>query len=209
MHISDEPHETENWLWFREQLKKYMPNIPCSEPLDQLDSAIALEGACNEFIPRLEVFEQGKDFSRRRKEAGDKIWCYSCCYPEEPWYLNKFADLPSRYSRMIYWACFAQDISGFLHWGLNYWNMPLFGIDPSARFKGDGHIIYPDAENKDFDFSNRGLATVQGAEEYELLRIASEKYPLEAKNLALRITRSFSDFDDDPELLENLRIRLL
>ena len=50
---------------------------------------------------------------------------------------------------------------------------------------------------------------MQGAEEYELLCIAARKYPAEARALALQLTRSFSDFEDDPALLEELRVRLL
>lgn len=209
MHIADEPHESENWRFFRELVRRYMPGIPCSEPIDQYESALALEGACDEFIPRIDVYEQGADYFRRRQAAGDKVWCYSCCYPEENWFLNKFIDLPSRYSRMLYWAAYAQGITGFLHWGFNFWSTGLYGLDPAARFKGDGHIVYPDVENGGVYHSNRGIATMQGAEEYELLCIAARKYPTEAKALALQLTRSFSDFEDDPSLLEDLRVRLL
>ncbi len=209
MHIEDEPHESENWKWFRALAREYLPGVPCSEPLDEYDSALALAGECDEPIPRIDVYDQGADYFRRRQAAGDKVWCYSCCYPEENWYMNKFIDLPSRHSRMLYWAAYAQGITGFLHWGFNFWGGGLYGLDPSARFKGDGHIVYPDAQNHGVLHSNRGLATMQGTEEYELLCIAARRHPQEAKKLALRLVRSFSDFEDDPELLEQLRVQLL
>lgn len=207
-HIEDEPHESENWLFFRDLVRRYMPGIPCSDAMDEYDSAVALAGACDELVPRIDVYEQGADYFHRRRAAGDKVWCYSCCFPEQNWFLNKFIDLPARYSRMMYWAAFANGLTGFLHWGFAFWDSELYSLDPAARFKGDGFIVYPDAENQAVLHSNRGLATTQGAEEYELLCIAAERFPEEAKALATRLTRSFTDFDDDPELLEKLRVEL-
>ena len=207
-HIEDEPHESENWLFFRDLVRRYMPGVPCSDAMDEFDSAVALTGACDELVPRIDVYEQGADHFHRHQAAGNKVWCYSCCFPEPNWYLNKFIDLPARYSRMIYWAAFANGISGFLHWGFAFWESELYSLDPAARFKGDGFIVYPDAEKQAVLHSNRGLATMQGAEEFELLSIAARRFPDEAKALATRLTRSFTDFDDDPELLEKLRVEL-
>lgn len=207
-HIEDEPHESENWLFFRDLVRRYMPGVPCSDAMDEFESAIALTGACDELVPRIDVYEQGADHFHRHQAAGNKVWCYSCCFPEPNWYLNKFIDLPARYSRMIYWAAFANGISGFLHWGFAFWESELYSLDPAARFKGDGFIVYPDAEKQAVLHSNRGLATMQGTEEFELLSIAARRFPEEAKALATRLTRSFTDFDDDPELLEKLRVEL-
>lgn len=208
LHICDEPHETARWLWLRQQAQKLLPGVPCAEPLDEYHSAQELREACDEFIPRLDVFEQGRDFFGERARAGKRVWCYSCCYPEESWYLNKFIDRPARHARLLKWACFSQDITGFLHWGFNFWDTGLYGLQPGARFKGDGYIVYPDVARGTVQFSNRGLATLEGIEEYELLALAAETQPQAAKALSLRLARSFSDFDDTPAALEHARLQL-
>ena len=207
LHLEDEPHESENWHWTRALVRRYMPDTPCAEPIDMYESALALKDGCDEFIPRLEVFEQGRDYFARRQSAGDKVWCYSCCYPEESWYLNRFIDQPAMYARLLYWGCFAQDITGFLHWGFNYWGNSLYGLAPEARFKGDGFVVYP-AEGGVAP-SVRLLLAAEGAEEYELFCIAAKRNAAAAKALALGIVRSFSDFCDDAAALEAARVQLL
>ncbi len=209
MHLADEPHETVNWLWMRELVREIIPSLPVSEPIDVYESALEMADACDEFIPRLEVYEQGRDFFEKRQQTGKKVWCYSCCYPEHPWYLNKFVDLPTRYSRLLKWACYAQGITGFLHWGFNHWGGEMYGLTPVSRFKGDGYIVYPDAENGTVRHSARGLATMEGIEEYELLTIAAQKAPDAPKALAVGMARSFCDFEKDPNALDAVRAKLL
>lgn len=211
MHLCDEPHETENWLWFRKLVRQNMPGVPCAEPLDMIESALALENECDIFVPRLNVYDEEKAYFERRQKAGDTVWCYTCCYPEEPWYLNRFIDQPARYTRLLKWGCFANGITGFLHWGFNRWHATpsVYGLNSEARFKGDSFVVYPDDENNTLLLSNRALATVEGVQEYELLALAARRHPEAAKALARSLVRSFSDFTDDAEKLEAAHSRLL
>jgi len=208
-HLSDEPHESENWLWLRQLLAEECPGMPVSEPMDTYEPTLDMAEACDEFIPRLEVYEQGKDYYDKRVKAGKRLWCYSCCFPEDPWYLNKFIDLPHHYARLIHWACYANGITGFLHWGFNYWGGEMYGLAPMARFKGDGFIVYPDAEKHGVTFSNRALATWEGIEEYELMRILEKKHPGAVRAIAAGLAKSFHEFDPDPAALEEARRKLL
>jgi hypothetical protein len=138
------------------------------------------------------------------------VWCYSCCFPEENWWLNKFIDLPHSYSRMIKWACYSQDITGFLHWGFNYWGeKTIYGIQPAARYKGDGYIVYPDVEHFDVLHSNRGVATREGLYDWELLHILAQKDAAAAMAISLSVARTFEDFTDDAENLDAARMKLL
>ena len=209
MHIADEPHQTDNWLWMRGLMREVMPGVPCGEPLDQYSSALELAEDCDIFIPRFEVYEQGRDFFEQRQAAGKTVWAYSCCYPEEPWYLNKFIDLPAAYARMVKWALYAQGITGYLHWGLNFWNAALYGLDPAARFKGDGFILYPDAGRQTFAPSNRAIASMEGVEDYELLCLLAKRDPAAARALARSVAATFRIYKEDPDVLELARIRLL
>ncbi len=209
MRLQDEPHFKDCWLWAREKCRRYMPGVPCGEPLDTHSVGRELADACNQYIPRLEVYEEGADFYTERLKKGDEIWCYSCCLPEEPWWLNKFIDLPHRYSRLIKWACFTHGITGFLHWGFNFWDIALYGLHPDARFKGDGHIVYPDAKNNGLLFSARAIATVEGIQEWELLRMLKAYDPKSAQALSRRVARTFRDFDPAEDAVDHAKRELL
>ena len=144
------------------------------------------------------------------RKDGKELWVYSCCFPEEPWFVNKFIDHPHIHSRMMSWGCFARRITGFLHWGYNYWSeTSLYGTAPGARFKGDGFIVYPDKENLRVIPSDRLLATAEGIIEYELLHIVAEKAPAEADAICSSVIRRFNEYNDDPDNLDYARIRLL
>lgn len=208
IHLEDEPHVTEAWLWARAICHEAAPGVPCTEPIDTKGIGRAFGTECDIPIPRLEVFDHDAEYYAQHIAEGREVWCYSCCFPEEPWWLNKFLDLPARYARMIKWACYAQDITGFLHWGFNFWSSEsLYGLNPSARFKGDGFIVYP-AEDGVL-MSNRGLSTTIGIEEWELLSMLGQKVPADAKALARRVARTFRDFSDDPDVLDRTRAELL
>lgn len=209
MRLQDEPHHVDAWCWAREQCRRYMPGIICGEPLDTHEVAMGLVGDCDQYIPRIDVYQEGADFYRQRQKAGDEVWVYSCCYPEVPWFLNKFIDQPHVYSRLMSWACYAQGITGFLHWGFSYWSAPLYGMNKTARFKGDGFIVYPDEEKGRLKKSTRLFATRDGIYEYELLKIAERVFPEEAKALALSLTRDFCDFSDSAESVSQAAVRLL
>ena len=209
MRLQDEPHAKDYWLWARERCRQLMPGVPCGEPIDTHAVGRELADACDQYIPRLEVYDEGADFYTERQKKGDTVWCYSCCLPEEPWWLNKFIDLPHRCSRLIKWACFAQGITGFLHWGFNYWSIPLYGLSPEARFKGDGFVVYPDAERNDLILSLRGIATMDGIQDYELLRMLSAYHPHAAKAFARRVARTFRDYAPDEDAADIARRELL
>lgn len=208
-HLEDEPHSCEYWNWAREKLSAYMPGVPASEPIDSCGIGEGLKG-CDIYIPRLEVFHEEQDFYFGRQGAGEHLWCYSCCFPEDPWWLNKFLDLPQRYSRILYWACYSQGFEGFLHWGFAHWSdQSEYGITPDAHYKGDGFIVYPDVENNGLILSNRGIATVEGMEEVELLRMLEKRDPEKAKEISRRIATSFRDFTEDPAVLDAARAEIL
>ena len=209
MRLQDEPHAKDDWLWAREKCRVYMPGIPCGEPIDTHAVGRELADACDQYIPRLEVYDEGADFYIERQKKGDTVWCYSCCLPEEPWWLNKFIDLPHRYSRLIKWACYSQGITGFLHWGFNYWGGELYGLSPEARFKGDGFVVYPNVASNGLYLSARAIATCDGIQEWELLRMLAAYDPQGAIQLAKRVARTFRDYDTNENTVDEARRALL
>jgi hypothetical protein len=209
-HLQDEPHQKETWLWARALAKKYMPDVKCGEPIDMIDVAKELTDECSLYIPRTDEYTKDPKFFKARQKKGDKVWVYTCCFPEEAWKLNKFIDLPHSYSRLLHWASFSEGVTGFLHWGFTCWYVsPLYGLVPHARFKGDGFIIYPDVENNSCKMSVRAVATRDGIQEYELLSMLAEK----DKKLALKISKSvaknFDEFNHDENSIDIARAKIL
>ena len=210
LRLEDEPHTSNVWLWAKEIADRVCPGIVCGEPLDTHAISLELAGKCNQYVPRIEVYASDPYFYAQRQKAGDIVWCYSCCLPEENWWLNKFIDLPHSYSRMMKWACFSQGITGFLHWGFNYWgDKTIYGIQPHARFKGDGYIVYPDIEHFDVFHSNRGVATREGLCDWELLHMLAQKDAGAALAISRSVARTFEDFTDDATVIDSARARVL
>ena len=209
MRLQDEPHSTEYWKWAKDLCRECMPGIVCGEPIDTHTISRDLTGYCDQYIPRIEVYEEGKDYYLERQKAGDQVWCYSCCYPFDMGWMNKFIDLPPIYSRLMKWACFTHGITGFLHWGFNYWDISTYGFHPDARFKGDGFIVYPDAANNSLMLSARGLNTIDGLQDWELLGLLREKNPAAAKAISRRVAHGFADLHTDPLSLEAARAEVL
>ena len=209
MRLQDEPHSTEFWKWAKDLCRVCMPGVVCGEPLDTHTISRALVGYCDQYIPRIEVYEEGKDYYLERQRAGEQVWCYSCCYPFEMGWMNKFIDLPPIYSRLMKWACFTHGISGFLHWGFNHWGRGLYGMDPDARFKGDGFIVYPDAEHNGLMLSARGLNTIEGLQDWELLNLLRQKNPAAARAIAHRIAFGFTDLHATAREVEAARAEVL
>lgn len=204
MRLQDEPHQDKYWIWARKKVEKLMPGVKCGEPLDMLSVSKLLREHCDQFIPRIEVYEEGADFFRDMQKEGREVWVYSCCFPEEHWYLNKFIDHPHIHSRLMTWACYSQNITGFLHWGYNYFaDHDLYSWLPNARFKGDGHIVYPNVENNTVNISTRFIATRDGIQDYELLKIAERIFKDESLSLSKKIARSFSEYDNNPEIVDS------
>lgn len=123
--------------------------------------------------------------------------------------MNKFIDMPPIYSRLMKWACFTHGITGFLHWGFNCWDSPVYGMSPGVRFKGDGFIVYPDAENNSLMLSARALNTIDGLQDWELLNLLQKKNPAAAKAIARRVAYGFTDLHTDPLSLESARAEVL
>ncbi len=169
-HIEDEPHTTGVWLRIRELLAEVCPGLVAGEPIDMIESAGEISEVAEWMVPRVNVFEKDRELFGRFVDRGGLLWLYSCCYPEEPWWLNKFVDLPPIRSRLMEWACVDVGAKGFLHWGFNFWGdgNSLYGFNPDARFKGDGAIVYSNRLTGGLDPSSRFMNTRDGLQDAEL-----------------------------------------
>ncbi|MBO4326623.1 MAG: DUF4091 domain-containing protein [Clostridia bacterium] len=215
-HIEDEPHTTEGWLWADALIAKAAPSIVTGEPLDMIESAEVITKTARWAVPRINVHDEDPDVFRDMVKRGGELWLYSCCFPEEAWWLNKFVDLPFIRSRLMEWACVGVGAKGFLHWGFNYWGNgdSLYGFNADARFKGDGAIVYANLRRKKLDLGLRFMNTRDGLQDADLfmqiLELGDEYLVNAAKKLLAETTGGcFTYFSDDSVLFEKNYERLL
>jgi hypothetical protein len=108
-------------------------------------------------------------------------------------------------TRFLHWGNFIYNIEGYLHWGFNYYsytNDPFKGeagnianLSESSLPPGDTHISYP-GDGRPWG-SVRLEMMRAGIEDYELLRLAADKYPEEASRIAEQCVRGFGNFTED------------
>lgn len=81
----------------------------------------------------------------------ENLWVYTCCSPENI-YPNRFMAMPSGRNRILGVLMYKNNIKGYLHWGLNFYNTllskstinPYITTDAGARYpSGDAFSLYP------------------------------------------------------------------
>jgi hypothetical protein len=55
-----------------------------------------------------------------QRAIGDRVWCYTCCFPGGPW-LNRLLGEELLRPALIGWGIARYDLDGFLHWGFNHY----------------------------------------------------------------------------------------
>ncbi|MDD7739640.1 MAG: DUF4091 domain-containing protein [Fusicatenibacter sp.] len=210
-HIEDEPSESDSWRYAREYVRNYMPGIRCMDAIDNQQPMPSLQQEMDLWIPRVDVYEQNRDFYDYRLSQGDARWTYNCCEPHYQNYANKFLGWPLLHNRILPWGCFVNHFNGFLHWGYNFWDPkdPWFGLNPDAVIKGDGYIVYPDPKHSGIKNSIRMISTRDGAQDFELLSLLAKKDPSAAFCLARKVILRFNDFNWDTSHFEEIRMELL
>lgn len=215
-HIEDEPHTTEAWLWADNLIREAAPCLLTGEPLDMIESARVITETARWAVPRINVHDEDAEVFRKFTGKGGELWLYSCCFPEEAWWLNKFVDLPAIRSRLMEWACVGAGAKGFLHWGFNYWGdgRSLYGFNADARFKGDGAVVYPNVRRKFVDRSLRFVNTRDGLQDAELMMTILNSKDRRARNALGRLLSDstggcFTAFSDDPDLFNERYKKLL
>ena len=163
-----------------------------------------------------------REAADRCRAAGHEVWAYVCLGPRYP-NANFLADHPLVESRVIWWQAFDQRVDGFLLWGLNIWDLPGNDrpLDLSAGprvdwsittggeyawLHGDGRLLYA---GPDGPVGSVRLANIRdGLEDYEYLRLATERDPVTATAVLARITTGWSDFSREPDAVRAARAEL-
>jgi hypothetical protein len=179
-HLADEPTDTNasDYRKLSEIMRKYVPRITIVEAT----MTRSLAGAVDIWCPKVNKYQENREFFLEMQEAGNKVWTYTCLAPGGPW-LNRLLDQERLRQVYLGWAGVFYNTQGFLHWGLNHYKADPFAqsvVDhpamPNTTNKlpaGDTHVVYP---GPDGPWSSiRFEAHRMGLEDYVMLKMLQEK----------------------------------
>lgn len=149
-HISDEPNfnSIENYRKNINNLKEVLSDCHTIDALS--DYEFYKEGLVKHPIPSTDHIEP---FLKNNVPG---LWTYYCCCQENI-VSNHFISMPGARTRALATALYKYNITGFLHWGYNFYYSQLSRglIDPfyevsaiNAFPAGDAFIVYPGADGK-------------------------------------------------------------
>lgn len=174
-----------------------------------------LAGYVDIHVPHSDCYEP--IFLKKRQDMGDEIWAYVCISAQRP-YLNNWAiDYPGMDHRLLFWQLFDYDITGFLYWQITYWQVnPWEDTLTYPGGNGDGSLIYPGPDGP--VNSVRFELNRDGTEDYDMLVMLRDAIAaLNAKGVRVnedallnfpQLTKSWTEYSQDPKALENLRERI-
>jgi hypothetical protein len=193
-HVADEPTDSnaKSYRAFAQLIRKHAPELKIIEACQTKD----LIGVMDVWVPQPNVYQRDFDHYRRRQQAGEEVWFYTCWLPQGE-YINRFIEQPLIETRLLHWIGFKYGATGYLHWGYNQWTKE----DPFTHANrteagstsylpaGDAWIVYPGKEGP-LD-SLRYEAMRDGIADYELLCMLADRDPEAAMRLASRIVTAF------------------
>ncbi|WP_331673473.1 DUF4091 domain-containing protein [Eisenbergiella porci] len=139
------------------------------------------------------------------------MWFYTCAFPAGR-IMNRSMYLPLTVSRLLLWMGARYQLSGFLHWGFNYyigddiWNRACCPHKGALLPAGDAHIVYPSPHGP--WISMRYEAQRAGAEEYNLFRLLEEVHAGREEEIISPACMDFRNYTSDPAVIMKARHRL-
>ena len=205
-HLGDEPVPT-NSPSYRDMaglIRTYAPRLKVIEATQSRE----LIGCVDTWVPILDHLHRDYEFMRARQAAGDEVWTYTCCGPGAP-YANRFIEQALIKPRLLHWINFRYGVTGYLHWGFNYWDPKLSPFEETTFTwpAGDQWIVYP--KDGRLLSSIRLEAMRDGIADHELLSMLSERDPALAKRLAEETIPDFNRYDTDIARFRARRLELL
>ncbi len=212
-HVGDEPHDkcSAQYRCISGIVRQCLPGVPIIDAIETPH----IFGAVDIAVPKNYQYEDSTEGYEALRACGTELWYYTCCLPGSK-YLNRLLDKPLVEVRYLHWGNFKYGLTGFLHWGFNYWRGGVSPFEqtveadrskPNRLPAGDTHIVYP---GNGEPYSSMRLENHRfGVQDYELLTMLSGKDSEKAKELTARLVRSFNDIEYDTDVLEKVRAELL
>ncbi len=202
-HVHDEPHGAEmpTYRRFVHIVSEELPGVPTLDAIS-LREDISSQEETTIWVPKLGTFDEGLDAIAAHKARGGQSWYYICLDPRGK-YLNRFIDFPTLKVRLLPWLNYRYGLTGYLHWGGNFWtDRPFENVQPDwgggfVLPAGDDAIVYPDAEHDGVFVSVRLEVMREGIEDYELLMESARRAPERTDALARTVIPAFTDYVRD------------
>ena len=217
-HVLDEVDDRElsTYMKYAALVHRVMPGVRTMDAVQARGNLDIYEKSCDTWVPVLGCFDDIVPRLRRHQQNGGEVWFYTCLTPRGM-YANRFIDFSLLKVRLLQWLNFRYGLTGFLHWGGNYWSPdPIHETEPplgsgsdSMLPPGDAFVTYPDPERKSLLSSIRFEAMREGIEDYGLLQQLQSKNPQAAQSIATRMIHSFTDYVRDPAEFRKLQLELL
>lgn len=210
-HIADEPVSTniDSYRAIAGLVRKYAPGMKIVEATHSKD----LVGSIDVWVPQLDHLHQASDYYAARRAAGDEVWFYTCLYPQGE-YANRLMELPLVKTRLLHWINDRYGLTGYLHWGYNYWGKDSPYLVTNREHgggtvlpAGDAWIVYPGPKGP-ID-SIRFEAMRDGIADYELLQMLRERRPEEADLLVKKHILDYDRYNTSVPEFRNTRRALL
>ena len=194
MHVVDEPapHTEESYKEKSRLIHELMPGVRFIEAMSLLD----MRGYLDIWVPNLDHLDEHREhYLNLRDESGFDLWFYTCMYPTGR-YPNRFLDHSLLKTRILHWINWRYHLTGYLHWGLNYWTEDPFKQAQLGTYPpGDAFIVYPGADGP-LD-SLRWEQMREGLQDFELLWLLDQRTKETGKD-AGKADRICADLVPDP-----------
>ncbi|MDI6827712.1 MAG: DUF6067 family protein, partial [Armatimonadota bacterium] len=192
-HLADEPipANAESYKKLASWVREFAPKLRI------IDACMANEiaGAIDIWVPLPQHFESHTKFFRERQALGEEVWFYTCLTPKGK-YMNRLLDFQLIRTRLLHWLNFKYCLTGYLHWGFNFWRGdPYTDWQSDWLPPGDSHIVYP---GKRGPLSSIRLEALRdGVEDYELLKLLEKRHPRKARQICNSVVRTMTDYTLD------------
>jgi hypothetical protein len=214
-HVHDEPHGAEMPIYrrFVHIASEELPGVPTLDAIS-LREDISAQEETTIWVPKLGTFDDRLDAIAVHKARGGQSWYYICLDPRGK-YLNRFTDFPTLKVRLLPWVDYRYGLTGYLHWGGNFWtDRPFENVQPDwgggfVLPAGDNAIVYPDPEHDGVFASVRLEVLREGIEDYELLMESARRAPERTDALVRTVMPTFTDYVRDASQFRKFERELL
>lgn len=217
-HQADEPvaANAASYRALADLVKRVAPEL---RRVDATMGDASLVGTVEVWCPQSHEAEKELEFFQARQAAGEEVWHYTCLAPNGA-YPNRFLNQPLLAARLLHWYNYQAGLTGYLHWGFNYWGgwrtprtpwcdteaTTVLGMNQLPA--GDTHLVYPGPGGRPLD-SIRHEMVREGVQDYELLRILGQAHPDQAQHLAQRVLPTLVGYERDVARFRAARAELL
>lgn len=210
-HLGDEPviENKKTYDAMAKLVRTYAPKLKIIEACHTKD----LVGSIDVWVPMLNYLHQDFAHYQERQKAGEEVWYYTCVLPQGE-YANRFIEHPLIKTRLLHWLNYRYGLTGYLHWGYNWWMTKdafreLIFVQEGGMLlpAGDSWLVYP-GNGKPLD-SIRFEAMRDGIGDHELLSMLGERDRPAAQALAERFVLAFDRYNTDIRAFRAARLELL